>query len=202
MVIPPMNKTLIGMLVIGMLVAVPAALAVGGSVGGLMSAQADATASYGVDYSGAVAAADDTKMKAKETVDGAIGAAGDAAAQAEASAEANKDTAAQTSVEAKTTLLGGIEGNLQAFGGWISGLWVKPEADAPAASDHAAHIAKDLQTEVRPGYIGIDGVAHGDVTQDLTGGAGVEYNLPPPPQPKLSFATELKMAFESFLHFG
>ena len=45
-------------------------------------------------------------------------------------------------------------------------------------------------------------IAHGDLAQDVGSGADLEYNLPPPPQPKLNFATEIKMAFASFLHLG
>ena len=203
MVIPPMNKTLIGLLVIGTLVAaIPGALAVGGAVGGLMSANADAEAHYGADYSGAVAAANDAKDQAQGAVDSTLGTATDAAGAAEASGQMTADKSADASVEAKSSLLGGIGDNLKALGGWIGSLWVKPEADAPAASADAAHVAKSLQTEVRPGYVGADGIAHGDVAQDLTGGAGVEYNLPPPPQPKLDFATEIKMTFASIFHLG
>lgn len=202
--IPPMNKTLIGLLALGMLVAAPAAIAVGGAVGGLVAANADAEAHYGVDYSGAIAAADDTKVKAKSTLESTIDTVADAAAQAQADAEANKESAAKTSVEAKSSILGGIQENFAAFGGWVASLWVKPEIDTPqtTSASNAAHLAKDITTDIGPGYVGADGVLHGDLQQDLASGAGVSYNLPPPPMPKANFATSLKMAFESFLHLG
>src|SRR5205809_7028479 len=108
-----MNKTLIGLLVIGTLfVAVPGALAVGGAVGGLMSANADAEAHYGVDYSGAIAAAGDAKDKAEGAVDATLGTATDAAGSAEASEKMAADQGAQASVEAKSSLLGGVRDNL------------------------------------------------------------------------------------------
>jgi hypothetical protein len=201
-VIPPMNKLLIGMIALGMLVAAPAALAVGGAVGGLMSANADAEAHYGADYSGAIAAAGDAKDKAQGTVEGAIGAATGAAGAAEASGKMTAEKSTTASIEAKSSILGGLQENLAAFGGWVSSLWVKPKIDTPTASANAAHLTKDISTEVQPGYVGADGIAHGDLTQSVGSGAGVEYNLPPPPTPKLNFAAELKMAFESFFHLG
>ena len=200
--IPPMNKLLIGMLALGMLVAAPAALAVGGAVGGLMAANADAEAHYGVDYSGAVAAAGGAKDQATGEVDAIVGTATGAAGAAEASGQMTAQKGTTASVEAKSSILGGIQDNIAALGKWAGSLFVKPAVEAPTASANAAHLAKDLSTEVKPGYIGADGSATGDVTQTIGSGAGVDYNLPPPPMPKADFATSLKMAFESFFHLG
>ena len=207
--IPPMNtpKTLLGMLTISLLLgAAGGAVAIGGSYGGIVEAQADADARYGVNYQPVLDGVDDGKEKAQATAEATLDqvtdAAADAAAQVKAQADAQKDSAVSVSYETKSSLLGDIGANLQAFGGWIQSIFVKPTVKSPSSAVESAHATKDLGVDMDPGYVGLDGKAHADIVKDLRSGADLDYDLPPPPMPKASFGAAMKMAVQEFFHLG
>jgi hypothetical protein len=192
-------KTLFGLLSISLLALAGSAVAVGGTVGGLMAANADAEAHYGVDYSGAMTAAENLKGQVQDEAQAKIDAAQSAALALEAKAESKGqmaiDHSMKASADVKTSLVNDIGSGLRAFGGWVGQLFVKPEVTPPSGVGEL-HAAKDLTTDIRPGYVGLDAIGHADLTQDLESTANVDYNLPPPPTPKIGFLAQLQASFE------
>ena len=206
-VIPPMNNPkLFGMLVIGLLLGVAGtAAAIGGDVGGLLGANADAQATYGVDYSGATNAVDTAKATATAEAKAKIDDAGAAVDAAEGKVLATAQGAATNSMKAsadvKTSVLEQLTGNLQLYVDWVHDLFVKPDVNGPS-TDAAAHVAKDITTDVGPGYVGASALGKADIEKNLESTAHLDYNLPPPPQPKIGFLGELKASFEWIGHMG
>lgn len=205
------TRILVGMLAIGLFVAGSASALTSGTyldrdlgvgtpdqeqeqsagIAGLFSA--DAYAGANADYSGAVDAVDETKMKVAEGAKAAIDSSMSASSNAQAGAVRRLDAGVAASSDSQSGILHGIEANLVAFGGWFQGLWVKPDADmSHQGSVTAAH---ELVTDVtnNDGHIGLG------VVEDLETTGQLEYGLPPPPKPETGFLGAIQMAFESFL---
>jgi hypothetical protein len=195
-VIPPMNaKLLIALLSTTFLTLAGTAAAVGGDIGGLVYAEADATGR--VDSSGAWSAAHDAEDQAEATAKGIVDAAQEAAMSHKANAEARMtyeiDQGGKASGSAKGGLLGGIASNFEAFGAWAKSLYVKPSAGIQHTTDvdGALGVVDDVTSQ--------DGSLDAYAGQDLSGVGHVDYNLPPPPTPDVGFVHSIKLAFEMLL---
>jgi hypothetical protein len=195
-----------GMLAIGLFLGVAGtAAALGADVGGLVQTSADAHASYGVDYSGVLDTADELKGQAQAEADAKIAYVQAAVADGEAKAEAKGtmaiDHSMKSSAEVKTSLFDDVSTGLGATFDWFGQLFVTPEVTPPSGVG-AMHVAKDVTTDIRPGYVGLDAIGHADLTQDLESTANVDYNLPPPPTPKIGFLAQLQASFEWIAELG
>lgn len=198
-------KTMIGLLALGLLLGAGAATATGGSLGGTYGVETDASAH--ADYSGVLKAADAAKSAAQsaaESVSGQAKANADLAASAavgqgnDAKAKVGKTTsvAASASTNAQQSFFGDLADNIGAFGSWAQGIFVKPTLDAKHAEDMAAtgQLLEDVQNH--------NGTLDAYYGQGLESTARADYNIPPPPTPKVGFISEIKMAFESILHLA
>jgi hypothetical protein len=187
-----MNKTLIGLMAIGLLFGAGSAAAVEGSLGGTYGTGVDANAH--ADYSGVLGAVGDARSQAQGAADAAVAAAGAAIAKGQAEGQRSVDASVSASTDAKSGLLQGVTGNLRALGDWFGGLWVKPTVDAKHAEDMTA--SGDLLSQVQQN----DGKLDAYYGQDLQSTARVDYNVPPPPTPSVGFLGDLQMAFQGLLH--
>ena len=191
-------KLLLGMLAIGMLTVSGTALAVGGDLAGLVTAQADASAR--ADATGAFNAAhdaeDQAESEAKEIVDTATQTATQTKANAQYKVDYSMGQGSTASGEAKGGILGGIAANLEAFGGWAKSLWIKPSADVKHAADADGVVNAIGDATSQDGSLDLG------AGESLSGLGHVGYNLPPPPTPDVGFVHSMKLAFECLLEIA
>ncbi|MFA5861036.1 MAG: hypothetical protein WDA16_05015 [Candidatus Thermoplasmatota archaeon] len=198
-------KTMIGLLALGLLFGAGVAGAVGGTLGGTYGIDTDASAH--VDYSGVLKAADAAKGaaesaagSAKATADQNVAIAASAAVgtgnEAKATVGKTSSLAVKASTDMQKSFFADMADNIAAFGSWAQGIFVKPTLDAKHVEDMdaAAKLADDVQSH--------DGTLDVDYSQVLESTARADYNIPPPPTPKLGFLGEIKMAFEGILHLA
>ena len=195
------TKHILTLVALGTLLTAGSAMAgIGADVGSYARAQADASASYEVNYQPVLDAADEARAEAEakvqETVDGVM----EAKAEAEADGHARAEAGQQTSAEARTSVFDGLKTNLDAFVKWSRGIWVQPEADLEPSQ--YAHALADAKVTHEPGKVRLDGITHADLLTEDSPRANLDYEVPPTPEPQMGFFASIQASLTSFLGIG